>query len=250
MGSGAEGVQVLVLVAYVDLAIGDGRGAPELRTAVRILVAPQDRACAGTDRVHGIARVDEGHSRHCRHRAEHRAGSQAVRPHRPTRRGPQFADAARAGDATNLGIPAALEQVIPVIGTGGYVCLAALRAGSADGHPLLPERAAGDRRAVEGIVDPVLVLQAYHLMGDTADRGLEQGRRGPEVAVSLLLRSRHLPAAEQVQRTVSLDDRDGERFGATARPAVTGAEVDVARCGVHCGGTPNAGPGAASRHGI
>ena len=55
-----EGVQVPVLVAAVSLAVGDGRGAPEGGTACRVLVAPQDGAYFGGDRIHGVAGAGEG----------------------------------------------------------------------------------------------------------------------------------------------------------------------------------------------
>src|SRR5437762_13449860 len=58
----SESVQVPVVVAEVGLAVGDGRGrALELRAAVRVVVAPQDGACAGSDSIRGVARADEGH---------------------------------------------------------------------------------------------------------------------------------------------------------------------------------------------
>ena len=49
------------MVAEVGLAVGDGRGALEVRTAVRVVVAPQDGACAGSDSIRGVARAGEGH---------------------------------------------------------------------------------------------------------------------------------------------------------------------------------------------
>src|SRR5690348_6505117 len=104
---------------------------------------------------------------------------------------------------------------MPVPGAGGYVRLLE-RAWSASRHPLLPQRSLGDGGPVEGIVDPVLVLQAYHLVDHAADPGPEQRGRRSKIAVTGLLAGRYLPAAQQVEGTIGLDHRHGQRLGAAA----------------------------------
>src|ERR1700730_1317240 len=140
---------------------------------------------------------------------------------------------------------------MPVISTGGYVCVSALGAISAGGHLLLPKRTSGNGGAVESIVSPIFVLYAHHWMNDTADRSKEQCRRRSKVAVVVWqLRGRYLPAAKEVQGTIGLDNRDSEAFRAAAPSRVASREINVSCCGVHCRGSPDVGPVAAGRHGV